>query len=304
MNQITSQPHYMQSEAFASYMEHLHWHASRVGKGQTQAFAFTRTLPLLGTVVKVPKATYPFALTDLERLVAGKRPLFIRLEPNIAVGSVTPAITKALHDHGFGPTWNSGELATIQVDLTVPEERLFTSIARENTRRNIRFAQKQKLVVEQSANLEEFFVAHQSTGKAKHFWTPGKAELTAFWQAFQADNQATILTIRSPKGSLLAAVMLVLYQGIAYYRYVAATDQGYALRAPSLLVWGCWLLAKKAKCQAFDFYGIYDDRLPTRSWQGFSHFKRGFSSNVIQFALPQAKYYPPFGPLVRFADRF
>ena len=75
---------------------------------------------------------------------------------------------------------------------------------------------------------------------------------------------------------------------MAYYWIAASTKQGDQNYAPSLLAWEALKLAKKKKCDFFDFEGVYDERFPkiNRSWLGFTRFKQGFGGKEIYFHNP------------------
>ncbi len=296
----------MQSAPFAEYMEHIGWQTKVITKKGQKTFVYLKKLPLLGYVAKSPKILFPFPLKEMETLVANRPKLLLRLEPNMFLPENKrdqDSYKSLLIQHGYGNTWLGCELQTIRVNLTKTPQKILESIPRENTRRNIRIAQKRFLIAEESDDLDLFYALHQQTAKRQHFYCPPKHEIEALWHAFLPSKSAKLLLVKTKQGDPLVAIFLLLHQSVAYYRYVGSSDIASELRAPSLAVWESFLLAKKYKCKWFDFYGINDERSPTRSWRGFTHFKEGFSENKLRFVLPAAKYYPPAGPLVHLFDR-
>lgn len=296
----------MQSEAFAEYMAYLGWDTLVVAKGNSKTYIYLKKVPLFGTLIKIPKILFPIPFQEIDEISKRHKTLLVRLEPNVVLPHSQKDQTFT-YDHlfhnGFTRTWLACELQTVRVDLRQSTQSLFRSLPRENTRRNIRIAQKNKLTAEESSDISLLHNLHAQTAKQRHIYCPHIAELTALWQAFSKGNGAKIVIVRDKDGRPLAGVFLLLYKKVAYYRYVGASPEAPQCRAPTLAVWESLLLAKKYGCTRFDFLGINDSRHEDRKWQGFTQFKLGFSNDTLRYLLPAAKYQPPFGGVVQLFDR-
>jgi peptidoglycan pentaglycine glycine transferase (the first glycine) len=66
------------------------------------------------------------------------------------------------------------------------------------------------------------------------------------------------------------------------------------LNLPYFIVWEAMKEAKKRGCKIWDFEGIYDARWPNKSWLGFSHFKKSFGGEEIEFPGSFEKWRWPF----------
>lgn len=298
-------PHYMQSEEFADYMAFIGWRVHTVQANNRQNFLFSKKLPIFGTLAKSPKVLYPFPLKQFAAAIERDRPIVLRIEPNMILPgqSDLAKYQSQLAKQQFVDTWLGCELKTLRFNVQNSEQTIFKSLPRENTRRNIRQAASNKLRAEEIDDLKLFYKLHVQSAKQRHFYCPPFAEMERLWQNFKSRKQATIVIIRSKKGEPLAGVLLITFAGVAYYRYVGASPQAFALRAPSLAVWESILTAKRHGCDWFDFYGVNDERSPLKAWQGFTHFKEGFSNTALTFVTPAAKYYAPVGPVLKLFDR-
>lgn len=305
--QFNNLPHYTQSKQFGNFLETLGWQTHILKQKERKVFVFEKRVPILGNVLKVPKALLPLPFEDLDQLGQKRKAQIVRIEPNIIVPSLIhdiQAFTSMWQRHGYGKTWKDGEIQTIRIDLRPNEEHIFKSFPRENTRRNIKSAIKNKLTAEESDDIEQFLRLHQALAHRKHFYAPPNNQVLAMWAAFRKTNNVRLLFVKNHKGEVVEGLFLVMFNGICYYRYVGTLKQAESLRAPSFAVWQAILLAKKYGCGWFDFAGITDKRNLNRRWIGFTHFKQGFSNNKIQFVLPVAQYRPPKGTLLHAIDRF
>ena len=60
-------------------------------------------------------------------------------------------------------------------------------------------------------------------------------------------------------------------------------DAGKKLFVPTALTWEAIISAKKEGKKVFDFEGIYDERVPNKKWLGFTHFKKSFGGDVVEY---------------------
>lgn len=300
-------PHYMQSAAFGEYMAHLNWQTVTLGSKQQPAYLYIHKVPLIGTVAKMPKVIFPLPIEELVAYIQKYNIQLCRIEPNVILPQKQEHETmleKYTKNCGFRPSWLDGELTTLVVDLTRSEDKMFATIPRENTRRNIRAAIKNGLKTQETDDIELLISLHRKLAKQKHFFAPSEAELKAIWQAFSKIGEATIVVIRDKQHIPQAAIFLIIHQQVAYYRYVGYEDTAEVLRAPSLAVWECLLTAKRHGAIRFDFLGITDPRRKQKRWEGFTHFKKGFSNTSLRYISPKAYYKKPFGPFLQLMGQF
>ena len=101
----------------------------------------------------------------------------------------------------------------------------------------------------------------------------------------------------SPRGeaSPLAGAFNLIHDRISYGCYAASSTKGREFHAPYLLIWEIIKKGKDSKLRALDLEGIYDPRYHklTKSWQGFTVFKRKFGGKEKEYPPPLVKYYHP-----------
>lgn len=293
-----------QSRMYMEYMRKIGWVVEEVDGAKV----FIKRFPLVGSFIKIQRPErapsiklvaklakkYGARNVSLEYFTSGESFCHPRVVPKGLLGGV------------YGFTINNSPYLptkTIQIDLTASEEKIFQRFT-EAKRRAVRKAIKNGGVVKEANNIEEFIKL-----KAKDFWPLVyfmKKDVIALWESFWPGNASVMLAYTiSPRGSPsatsevlrsdssevygpIAGILLLFYDGIAYYWMAAATDEGKKLFAPTLLVWEALKLAKKRGCRIFDFEGVYDNRFhsSTKKWQGFTKFKEGFGGEELFFPEP------------------
>ena len=73
-------PDIRQSSLWAKYLEELGWQAHSL---TSNSFAYSKKIPLLGKVVKIPRVTLPLSLKQIEALAKESDVFFIKLDPPI-----------------------------------------------------------------------------------------------------------------------------------------------------------------------------------------------------------------------------
>ena len=284
-----------QTPLWENYLIKLGW---QVAKLSGKHSAFLRKIPLLGTVIKIPRISAPIPFEEIDKLATDNKSLFVKLEPNIEVGAKnSDFILQELISHGFAlDSWALSHTATLQIDLTGSEEELLKSLEKD-TRYNIRLAQRSKVVVKQTDNLDEFKELYYQTAKRNRFWVASK-ELETLWETFYRQGCSVILSAYREE-ELLASVLLIWFGKIGCYQHAASGNQYRKLMAPYLLLWESLRFLKKKGCSVFDLEGVYDARIKsTRRWQGFTLFKRGFGGREVKYLGSFVKYYNPLAKII------
>lgn len=254
------------------------------------SYAFIKTFPLIGSVIKIQRPNKLPSITSLKNLKKKHRARSLIVEHDLAIQNLQPT-TYNLQPNFYLPT------KTIHINLKPSEREIFDSFS-SSTRRAVRRAVKNNVVVKVSQDIDAFI-----TLKKKHFFPLGflfTREIEPLWKTF-APRYATLLLAyknrfseasnsSTSKTQLLAGILLLFHQQVSYYWLAASTKKGNKLRAPTLLVWKALKLAKKKDYKIFDFEGIYDERFPNqnKNWKGFTRFKNGFGGEEIYYPQPLA----------------
>ncbi|MFZ5845530.1 MAG: lipid II:glycine glycyltransferase FemX [Patescibacteria group bacterium] len=271
-----------QSELYAKYIASLGWKVIKIG--QTQIFL--KHFPLVGGLAKIQRCTqFPDATQIINLLKENKvRRLAVEPASNIKQNQFDSWLKK-LSQHFYLTRTPFLPTKTLIIDLTPTEKQIFKSF-NEAKRRAVRRAQKNNLLIYESANVQELIkIKNKSAGFLGFITTFGVREL---WKAF-APSHATILLAYSPESlpEVVGGLLLLFGDHTAYYWLAGATRKGKKMFAPTLLAWEALKLAKNRGCTRFDFVGVWDERLPKQnnSWRGFTKFKEGFGGFALYYPL-------------------
>ena len=277
-----------QSPFYASYIKSLGWQVEKVDGSNL----FLKRFPLLGGFAKLQRCT---KLPNVNKLL----PVFTKyhvkrlsVEPDSGISeSSFSAWVKNASSHVAIISTHYISTKTIRVDLTGPENEIFTRFS-EAKRRAVRRAQKAGVFVNESSDIHALLqIKNKSAGFLGFITTYGIDKL---WPLFTPKHTAILLASckDSPcgtQGESLGGVLLLFWDTIAYYWIAGATREGKKMFAPTLLVCEALKLAKKRGMKTFDFIGVWDERIPkeNKAWLGFTKFKEGFGGTSLYYPIVQ-----------------
>ncbi len=283
-----------QTSDYAKFMENLGWEVEKVG----QSFAYIKRLSILGSFVKIqrPDVLREEEIDQIGRLCKKNRTFQLILEPrsNSEISLLTSHNFRLSKSY-FVPS------KTIQIDLTKSETQLLKEM-HQKTRYNIKRVKSYKLKVTSSQDILSFANFWQKCAlKQRGMFLDQKREIIEIYKAFSLESSAYkafcknahIVSVEKDN-VLLAGILLICTQDIAYYMYAASSQEGKKLFAPTIAAWEAIKLSKKLKKKLFDFEGIYDSRFPIRSWLGFTRFKQSFGGTEIEYPGTYTKFLLPF----------
>ncbi|KKQ95962.1 MAG: FemAB family protein [Candidatus Woesebacteria bacterium GW2011_GWB1_43_14] len=235
------------------------------------------------------------SLTDLKKVAAEQKLIFIKLEPFVKKSA---SLERLLKTSGcvkgktlFTPT-------TFWIDLTKSEESLLKSFSGK-TRYNIRLAQKKGVAVtndNSGAAFDSYIRLTRGTVKRQRFYAHSERYHRLMWGVLNKAGIAKLLVAKY-KNEIIAAWILFAWKGFLYYPYGASTSNpNHSRLMPSnLLMWEAIRLGRKLKLKTFDLWGREEGK-------GFTKFKEGYTPEVVEFIgtwdLVTSKLYWPY----RFAD--
>ena len=273
-----------QSPQYGEYMRKIGWKVENFDGCQI----FIKKLPLLGSFIKIQRPEkIPFL--KIEKIAKKYRAFCVKIEPqNAKDAKLNAKSAKELQKHGYKEDKSPyAPPKTLQINLTLSEKQILAQMKKDG-RYGIRRAEKEKIKILRNRDIKEFRLAWKKYNY-RRLWMPSLKWLQALKDSFK--NDFFQLIINDPP---LAGVILLKHNEIMYYYYAFSSKEGQKLFAPYLLVWEGIKLAKKQGCQIFDFEGIEDSRFnSTKSWHGFSHFKKSFGGKEIEYPGSFSKYRLP-----------
>lgn len=271
-----------QSAEYVKYMESIGWTVERVNG----TFAYIKKFPIIGNFIKLQ---HPEQLSNktIKHLVNKYEPFQFVIEPRYSSHIIH------LTTHNFRQNRNYFVPSkTIQIDLTKSKNQLLQEM-HYKTRYNIKKeANLPHLTFHISKDIFSFADFWQECAiKQRGMFLSQKTEIIGIYKAF--GKKAQIILVQNKK-EILSGVLLICTKDTAYYMYAASTIDGKKLFAPTINVWEAIKLAKKLGYKIFDFEGIYDERFPIKTWQGFTRFKKSFGGSEIEYPGAFVKFRFPF----------
>lgn len=214
-------------------------------------------------------------LDELKRRARQRKCVCIRISPLMQKNASHALLWKEL---GFrdAPTHMHPELAWI-LDIT-PDHATLLQGMRKTTRYSIKKAEKDGVIVRQSADindLEVFWRVYETTVRRQQFTPFSKEYLRSEFETFAQDD-AVRLFIGLYQNEPISAAMIV-YDEISGYYHHGASDQRFAkIPASSLVQWHAIQEAKRRGCRLYNFWGVVPESETNHPWAGLSLFKRGF----------------------------
>jgi len=296
-----------QSKQYARYMQLLNWNVERVGSFQ----AYIKSFPFIGSFIKIQRIGNPIPWRAIQRLGEKHHAFRTIIEFDKSESAQTgcngnskqkeprlapPSNFRRLNTP-FSPT------KTIYIDLTPRLNTILVNF-RPTARHAIRKAEKNGVHTEFSDNIETF-IKLKSKNPIDRLLL--RNEVRSIWKAFYPTGACIVFALPPATDHVptldkrrnqtryqqsttdpVAGVLLLFHENTAHYWLAASTKKGNSLYAPSLVVWEAVKRAKQRKCRAFDFEGVCDPRFEkeTRSWKGFTRFKKGFGGNEVLYPEP------------------
>ncbi len=279
-----------QSAHWAAFMDELGWDVQTIKTAVKPQFVYLKKAPLFGKILKAPRLALPIPFTDIDALARDQGVFFSKIEPH---GSLPNSqVLNTLKASGYdSDRWSLHPTKTIVLDLRKKDDDLLSTMEKD-TRYSIRASQRRGIRVIKSTNLDRFLKLYRATAKRQGFWIPEK-DLRALWDIFSNEGRAFIL-IAVWNRTDIAGCLILHHEKTAYYYHAASLREYKEFFAPYLLIWETMLHAKSLGLKDLDLEGVYDHRFPaTNKWKGFSHFKRGFRGEEVEFLGSFVKNYNP-----------
>jgi hypothetical protein len=168
---------------------------------------------------------------------------------------------------------------TIRVDLSLGEHKLLMMMSKDARQRI-------------NKNKEIGFKNYDNLHLIKEFWREWKRWKKGYLPSMDSlmdlkecfGSKGYIMGVEDQSHNILGGCVILESDDTAYYYFGWTSDEGKRRNVQYALVWNAILKAKYGKIKWFDFEGVYDERFPVKSWQGFSAFKHKFRGVDVQMA--------------------
>jgi peptidoglycan pentaglycine glycine transferase (the first glycine) len=236
-------------------------------------------------------------LDDLQSFAKKQGAIFLKIDPDIVVGTGIPESEDAIEDNGGqtvmselkrrGWRFSSDQIQfknTVLIDLSASEDEMLTRM-KQKTRYNIRLAEKKGVTVRigTQADLPMLYKMYAETSVRDGFVIRDEGYYRMVWESFMqsAEPNAEPL-IAEVNGEAVAAIFVFYFAGRAYYVYGMSRESHREKMPNYLLQWEAMKRAKLDRCLVYDLWGAPDEFNESDSLWGVFRFKEGLGGEVIR----------------------
>jgi lipid II:glycine glycyltransferase (peptidoglycan interpeptide bridge formation enzyme) len=317
--------HLLQTWEWGQLKAHIGWQPIPLTWSQTDvpsnecvaaALVLQRTIPVGGFAAKlnvlyIPKGPVldwnnrhlrQRVLDDLNTLARRRGAIFIKLDPDVVLGTGIPGQPEAtelssgqeilndLNSRGWRPSGEQIQFKhTVKIDLTLSEEQILARM-KQKTRYNVRLAERKGVTVRPGtpADLDLLYQMYAATSIRDGFTIREADYYHNVWRSFMQPNPTgpsqpyAEPLIAEADGVPLAALIVFRFARQAWYLYGMSTEAQREKMPNYLLQWEAMRRAKNAGCTTYDLWGapsIFNESDPL--W-GVFRFKEGLGGTVVR----------------------
>jgi lipid II:glycine glycyltransferase (peptidoglycan interpeptide bridge formation enzyme) len=245
-------------------------------------------------------------LADLRDFARQKGAIFLKIDPDVPLGRGLPgtpagavdpigaAVLSDLQAHGWCYSEEQIQFRnTVLVDLRPGEDEILARM-KQKTRYNIRLAARKGVTVRPGgeADLPLLYRMYAETSLRDGFTIRGEAYYLRLWKTFMAGSASPRLPaldrpfcqplIAEVQGEPVAALVLFVFGGRAYYLQGMSRGQHREKMPTYLLQWEAMRQAKSAGCSSYDLWGAPDVFDEGDALWGVYRFKEGLGGEVLR----------------------
>jgi lipid II:glycine glycyltransferase (peptidoglycan interpeptide bridge formation enzyme) len=240
-------------------------------------------------------------LRDLRLFAKEQNAIFLKIDPDILVGTGIPGDKNALEDKNAqtiisalkqnGWNFSSDQVQfrnTVQIDLMTSEEEMLARM-KQKTRYNVRLAEKKgvSLRVGKLADLPMLYKMYAKTSVRDGFVIRDERYYQEVWETFVKQteifhNPSAEPLIAEVDGEPVAAIIIFYFGSHAYYIYGMSFDAHREKMPNYFLQWEAMKRAKARGCSVYDLWGAPDEFNESDSMWGVFRFKEGLGGEVFR----------------------
>jgi peptidoglycan pentaglycine glycine transferase (the first glycine) len=234
-------------------------------------------------------------LTDIQNYAHQKHVLFVKIDPELRLGTGVPGREDAWEDpvgeavlqemEQAGWRFSNGQVQfrnTALLSLDGNEEDWLKRM-KQKARYNLRLAQRDGVMVRQ-ATPEEFPILYKmyaETSIRDGFVIRAQEYYLSVWKVFFEAGMLAPL-VAEVEGQMVAGLMLFYLGKTAWYLYGMSTGQHRDKMPNNLLQWEAMRIAKDKGCQVYDLWGAPDRFDESDSMFGVFRFKEGLGASILR----------------------
>jgi peptidoglycan pentaglycine glycine transferase (the first glycine) len=236
-------------------------------------------------------------LNDLQSFARKQGAIFLKMDPDVILGSGVPASEEDLMDNRGqmvmselqrrGWNYSSDQIQfrnTVLIDLNPSEEELLMRM-KQKTRYNIRLAEKKgvALRVGTISDLAMLYRMYAETSVRDSFVIRDEGYYRTVWESFMRSTNPTCEPlIAEVEGEPVAAIFVFYFVDRAYYVYGMSRSVHRDKMPAYLLQWEAMKRAKARACSVYDLWGAPEVFDESDSLWGVFRFKEGLGGVVVR----------------------
>jgi lipid II:glycine glycyltransferase (peptidoglycan interpeptide bridge formation enzyme) len=239
-------------------------------------------------------------LDDLQAFARRQGAIFLKVDPDVVLGTGIPAGEADIVDHGGqavmvelkrrGWRYSSDQIQfrnTILIDLARSEEELLAYM-KQKTRYNIRLAEKKGVTVRvgKPDDLGMLYRMYAETSVRDGFVIRDEGYYRTVWETFMhsaiSDQPSADPLIAEVDGEPVAALFVFYFAGRAYYVYGMSREVHREKMPTYLLQWEAIKRVKAHGCRTYDLWGAPEVFAESDSLWGVYRFKEGLGGQVVR----------------------
>jgi len=247
-------------------------------------------------------------LGDLRDLALKQGAIFIKIDPNVRLGTGIPGSEPGSEDTignnvrsdliDFGWRFSSEQVQfrnTMLVDLQPAPEGLLERM-KQKTRYNIRLAERKGVTVRPATldDLDLLYQMYTETAVRDGFVIREREYYHAVWRIFLQAGMVEPL-IAEVDNQPVAGVVIFRFAGQAYYLHGMSRPLHREKMPNYLLQWEAMLRAREAGCTVYDLWGAPDEFQISDPLWGVYRFKEGLGGRLVRhigaWDLPVRPFY-------------
>jgi lipid II:glycine glycyltransferase (peptidoglycan interpeptide bridge formation enzyme) len=260
--------------------------------------------PLRLSVLYIPKGpnfdwnNFPLrgrVFDDLQAFARQQRAIFIKLDPDVVLGTGIPGADDA-NESTVGSDWvtsltqrgwiySSEQIQfrnTVLIDVTPSVEDMLARM-KQKTRYNVRLAAKKGVTIRTGTldDLPMLYRMYAETSVRDGFVIRDENYYQLVWKSFMQHGLAEPL-IAEADGEPIAAIFVFYFGQRAYYVYGMSREAQREKMPNYLLQWEAIQHAKARGCIYYDLWGAPDEFNESDSMWGVFRFKEGLGGQVVR----------------------
>ncbi len=241
-------------------------------------------------------------LADLERFARQQGAIFLKLDPDVVLGTGRPGAPEETKDSGGeavraeflrrGWRFSADQIQfrnTVILPVSSSDEEMLARM-KQKTRYNIRLAVKKGVIVRVGSEKDWplLYKMYTETAVRDGFVIREEEYYQRVWKKFSAlpgqssENPLAEPLIAEVEGQPVAAVFLFAFAGRAYYVYGMSRDLHREKMPAYLLQWEALQWARARGCSLYDLWGAPDVFDESDSMWGVFRFKEGLGGTLVR----------------------